>query len=69
MGENVWWWICASFPRDSRALLNTCFLMLLPGLSVPVGRHLDDGLNYPTNPRFDNAGRWQRRKEWPSDLQ
>ena len=42
---------------------------LLPGLSVPVGRHLDDGLNYPTNPRFDNAGRWQRRKEWPSDLQ
>ncbi|KAF8130173.1 DHHC palmitoyltransferase-domain-containing protein [Boletus edulis] len=35
---------------------------------LPVGHHLDDGLNYPTNPRFDGAGRWRRRKEWPSDL-
>jgi len=35
---------------------------------LPVGRPLDDGLNYPTNPRFDGAGRWRRRKEWPSDL-
>ncbi|KAF8550647.1 zf-DHHC-domain-containing protein [Imleria badia] len=36
---------------------------------LPIGRHLDDGLNYPMNPRFDSAGRWRKRKEWPSDLQ
>lgn len=41
------------------------FLYLL----VPLGHRLDDGLHYPTNPRFDSAGRWKRRKEWPSDLQ
>lgn len=38
-------------------------------LLVPIGHHLGDGLNYPLNPRFDSAGRWKRRKEWPSDLQ
>lgn len=35
---------------------------------LPVGRGLEDGLNFPTNPRFDNQGRWRRRREWPSDL-
>ncbi|KAG9311127.1 DHHC palmitoyltransferase-domain-containing protein [Chiua virens] len=36
---------------------------------LPIGHPLDDGLNYPTNPRFDGAGRWRRRNEWPTDLQ
>ncbi|KAG2078412.1 zf-DHHC-domain-containing protein [Suillus decipiens] len=35
---------------------------------LPVGRGLEDGVNFPTNPRFDNQGRWRRRNEWPSDL-
>ncbi|EGN94644.1 hypothetical protein SERLA73DRAFT_187681 [Serpula lacrymans var. lacrymans S7.3] len=35
---------------------------------LPIGHRLDDGLSYPTNPRFDSQGRWRRRKEWPSDL-
>ncbi|KIJ18105.1 hypothetical protein PAXINDRAFT_161618 [Paxillus involutus ATCC 200175] len=35
---------------------------------LPVGHRLDDGLSYPTNPRFDSVGRWRRKKEWPSDL-
>ncbi|KAG2079891.1 DHHC palmitoyltransferase-domain-containing protein [Suillus cothurnatus] len=36
---------------------------------LPVGRGLEDGVNFPTNPRFDKLGRWRRRREWPSDLQ
>ncbi|KAG1896241.1 DHHC palmitoyltransferase-domain-containing protein [Suillus fuscotomentosus] len=36
---------------------------------LPVGHGLDDGMNFPTNPRFDKEGRWRRRREWPSDLQ
>ncbi|KAG1775627.1 DHHC palmitoyltransferase-domain-containing protein [Suillus placidus] len=35
---------------------------------LPVGRGLEDGVNFPTNPRFDKQGRWRRRREWPSDL-
>ncbi|KAG2151089.1 DHHC palmitoyltransferase-domain-containing protein [Suillus bovinus] len=35
---------------------------------LPVGRGLEDGLNFPTNPRFDRQGRWRRRSEWPADL-
>jgi palmitoyltransferase len=36
---------------------------------VPIGRSKGDGLAYPVNPRFDEEGRWRRRKEWPVDLQ
>jgi palmitoyltransferase len=36
---------------------------------LPIGRSASDGLEYPTNPRFDAEGRWRRRKEWPEDLQ
>ncbi|KAK0204645.1 zf-DHHC-domain-containing protein [Desarmillaria ectypa] len=39
------------------------------GWIFPVGRGLSDGLNYTANPRFDEAGRWRRRKEWPVELQ
>ncbi|KIK41163.1 hypothetical protein CY34DRAFT_85926 [Suillus luteus UH-Slu-Lm8-n1] len=35
---------------------------------LPVGHGLEDGMNFPTNPRFDKQGRWRRRREWPSDL-
>ncbi|KAG1852125.1 DHHC palmitoyltransferase-domain-containing protein [Suillus subalutaceus] len=35
---------------------------------LPVGRGLEDAVNFPTNPRFDKQGRWRRRREWPSDL-
>ncbi|KAG7451015.1 zf-DHHC-domain-containing protein [Guyanagaster necrorhizus] len=39
------------------------------GWIFPVGRGLSDGLNYTTNPRFDETGRWRKRKEWPVGLQ
>jgi len=66
MSKNVWWWIRASVPREpSEPPISDA----LPACLVPIGRPLDDGVNYPTNPRFDGAGRWRRRKEWPSDLQ
>ncbi|PBL03808.1 zf-DHHC-domain-containing protein [Armillaria gallica] len=39
------------------------------GWIFPVGRGLSDGLNYTANPRFDEAGRWRKRKEWPVELQ
>ncbi|KIJ61195.1 hypothetical protein HYDPIDRAFT_96950 [Hydnomerulius pinastri MD-312] len=35
---------------------------------LPIGHRLDDGMSYQTNPRFDDQGRWRRRKEWPSEL-
>ncbi|OAX36927.1 zf-DHHC-domain-containing protein [Rhizopogon vinicolor AM-OR11-026] len=35
---------------------------------LPVGHGLQDGLSYPTNPRFDKQGRLRRRGEWPPDL-
>ncbi|KAI6148075.1 DHHC palmitoyltransferase-domain-containing protein [Pisolithus tinctorius] len=35
---------------------------------LPVGHCLDDGANYPVNPRFDAQGRWSRREEWPDEL-
>ncbi|KAK0480312.1 zf-DHHC-domain-containing protein [Armillaria novae-zelandiae] len=38
------------------------------GWIFPVGRGLSDGLNYTANPRFDEAGRWRRRKDWPVEL-
>ncbi|EIN05184.1 zf-DHHC-domain-containing protein [Punctularia strigosozonata HHB-11173 SS5] len=35
---------------------------------LPVGRPTYDGMNFPTNPRFDAEGRWRPRKEWPPEL-
>jgi len=35
---------------------------------LPLGRTAGDGLTYPTNPRFDEEGRWRRRSEWPAEL-
>ncbi|KZT00277.1 zf-DHHC-domain-containing protein [Laetiporus sulphureus 93-53] len=36
---------------------------------LPIGRSPQDGLTYPTNPRFDAEGRWRPRSEWPRELQ
>ncbi|KZT33540.1 zf-DHHC-domain-containing protein [Sistotremastrum suecicum HHB10207 ss-3] len=36
---------------------------------LPIGKAPNDGLSYPTNPRFDADGRWRRRSEWPAELQ
>ncbi len=37
-------------------------------IPVPVGHSDEDGVTYPTNPRFDREGRWRPRKEWPVEL-
>jgi len=62
MGDDVLTWICeyVVFGWD----LIDVFISL-----VPIGRSKGDGLAYPVNPRFDEEGRWRRRKEWPVDLQ
>jgi len=36
---------------------------------LPIPGTQGDGLNYPTNPRFDAEGRWLPRREWPQELQ
>lgn len=36
---------------------------------LPFGDTSNIGLVYPTNPRFDEHGRWMRRREWPAELQ
>jgi palmitoyltransferase len=35
---------------------------------LPIGRSSGDGMTYPTNPRFDDQGRWKQRQEWPVGL-
>ncbi len=35
---------------------------------VPLGRHPNDGLSFPMNPRFGREGVWRRRNEWPAEL-
>jgi len=34
----------------------------------PIGSSVNDGLSFPTNPRFDAEGRWRPRLEWPAEL-
>ena len=41
---------------------------LADNLQVPVGDTSRAGLNYPINPRFDERGRWMRRRDWPLEL-
>jgi palmitoyltransferase len=38
------------------------------GWFFPVGGRDNDGLTYPTNPRFDSLGRWRPRRDWPAEL-
>ncbi|KIK97329.1 hypothetical protein PAXRUDRAFT_825049 [Paxillus rubicundulus Ve08.2h10] len=61
--EGNLWWLGSSRANWEAVMGRNVWWWLLP-----VGRHLDDGLSYPTNPRFDSVGRWRRKKEWPSDL-
>ncbi|KIJ41148.1 hypothetical protein M422DRAFT_256000 [Sphaerobolus stellatus SS14] len=37
------------------------------GWFLPIGRSLGDGLSFTQNPRFDEQGRWRRRREWPAE--
>ncbi|KAF8841075.1 zf-DHHC-domain-containing protein [Paxillus ammoniavirescens] len=61
--EGNLWWLGSSKANWEAVMGRNVWWWLLP-----VGHHLDDGLSYPTNPRFDSVGRWRRKKEWPSDL-
>lgn len=35
---------------------------------LPIGDTSRAGLDYPLNPRFDERGRWMRRRDWPLEL-
>ena len=34
----------------------------------PVGKHPNDGLDFPMNPRFGPDGVWRKRDQWPPHL-
>ncbi|KAI3480769.1 hypothetical protein L1887_57035 [Cichorium endivia] len=36
---------------------------------LPIGKHPNDGLDFPMNPRFGPQGVWRKRPEWPEHLQ
>lgn len=35
---------------------------------LPVGKHPNEGLEFPMNPRFGAEGVWRKREEWPAEL-
>uniref|UniRef100_V5GP88 Palmitoyltransferase n=2 Tax=Kalmanozyma brasiliensis (strain GHG001) TaxID=1365824 RepID=V5GP88_KALBG len=35
---------------------------------LPLGKHPNDGLSFPMNPRFGEQGVWRKRDEWPAEL-
>ncbi|KAF8890744.1 DHHC palmitoyltransferase-domain-containing protein [Infundibulicybe gibba] len=59
---NVWW--LGSGRKGWEDVMGTSVW----GWFLPIGRSMNDGLNYPINPRFDQQGRWRRRAEWPAEL-
>jgi len=38
------------------------------GWILPIGKSPGDGMTFPRNPRFDQEGRWRRRRDWPEEL-
>ncbi|CBQ72058.1 related to Zinc finger DHHC domain containing protein 2 [Sporisorium reilianum SRZ2] len=36
---------------------------------LPLGKHPNDGLDFPVNPRFGAQGVWRMRRDWPAALQ
>ncbi|KAF8920141.1 DHHC palmitoyltransferase-domain-containing protein [Mucidula mucida] len=59
---NMWW--LESGRKGWEDTMGTWWV----GWIFPVGRGLSDGLHYTPNPRFDQEGRWRRRKDWPTHL-
>ncbi|SPO22033.1 related to Zinc finger DHHC domain containing protein 2 [Ustilago trichophora] len=35
---------------------------------LPLGKHPNEGLEFPMNPRFGAEGVWRKREEWPVEL-
>lgn len=35
---------------------------------LPLGKHPNDGLCFPMNPRFGEEGVWRKRDDWPAEL-
>ncbi|SPO23350.1 related to Zinc finger DHHC domain containing protein 2 [Ustilago trichophora] len=35
---------------------------------LPVGKHPNEGLEFPMNPRFGEEGVWRKREDWPAEL-
>lgn len=52
---------------ECSAVLGAC--QVTEPSAVPIGRTPTDGVNWPTNPRFDSEGRWRPRRAWPPELQ
>ncbi|KAI0944640.1 hypothetical protein AcW1_002303 [Taiwanofungus camphoratus] len=59
---NIWW--LGSYRRNWESVMGHHIWEWF----LPIGRSPLDGLNYPTNPRFDAEGRWRPRREWPPEL-
>ncbi|KAH8077098.1 zf-DHHC-domain-containing protein [Cristinia sonorae] len=59
---NLWW--LGSARKNWEAVMGDRWYQWI----LPIGRTPGDGLTYPTNPRFDEEGRWRRRSEWPAEL-
>lgn len=53
MGSSWVGWLCR-FPAKTIA-----------HLTVPIGRPLGDGVNFPANPRFGPNGEWLPMRDWP----
>ncbi|GAA99804.1 uncharacterized protein L969DRAFT_91747 [Mixia osmundae IAM 14324] len=61
---NIWW--MGSARANWEAIMGTSKL----GWFLPIKpTNRPDGLSYPVNPRFTPDGRWQRRADWPQQLQ
>jgi len=60
---NIWWLGSARENWEAVMGKNVWWWFL------PIGHTPNEGKTYPVNPRFDSGGRWQRRAEWPSELQ
>ncbi|EJD04892.1 zf-DHHC-domain-containing protein [Fomitiporia mediterranea MF3/22] len=60
---NIWWLESAGENWRYRMGRNVW------GWFLPIGKSEGDGLTYPRNPRFDEDGRWRRRRDWPPELQ
>ncbi|TFK48207.1 zf-DHHC-domain-containing protein [Heliocybe sulcata] len=59
---NLWWL------GSCRANWESVMGGSVVGWFLPIGRSPMDGLEFRTNPRFDERGVWRPRREWPEGL-
>jgi len=59
---NLWW--LGSYRANWESVMGSSVIDWF----LPIGRSPMNGLEYRTNPRFDEIGRWRPRREWPEGL-